>query len=193
MMKQRTVLISPPDLRSFDGGFSLIEVLVALLVLGLGVIGFIALQLRSVETTSVTYARTQAMAVARDIIERININPQAWPEHYDDSNNKWTNQLAAPVGCMGSAAACDAAALAAADIYEVRAVVHDMLFNGKVVVEAKCNNQQIACVKVAWDQTTLTDCDPDDVSLEGAGEKGNCVIVEFWPQHAQLARLGGGV
>ena len=175
---------------SRSGGFSLIEVLVALLVLGLGIMGFIALQLRSVETTSVTYSRTQAMAVARDVIERINVNPQAWPESYADASNKWSNELVA-ANCMS--AACDPAALAASDIYEVRAVVRDMLFNGKIVVEAKCNNQQIACVKVAWDQTSLADCDPDDVTLEDAGENGDCILVEFWPQRAQLAQLGGGV
>lgn len=189
MMQGRTVSIFHS---AFNKGFSLVEVLVALLVLGVGVMGFIALQLRSVETTSVTYSRTQAMSVARDIIERININPMAWPENYDDSDAKWTQDLVAPPSCVGPAVQCNEQALAAMDVYEVRAVVRDMLFDGKVEVEAKCNNQEIACVKVAWDETTLADCDPDDVSAEGAGENGNCVIVEFWPQRAELAQLEEG-
>lgn len=170
-----------------SAGFSLVEVLVALLVLGVGVMGFIALQLRSVETTSVTYSRTQAMAVARDIIERININPDAWPGGYDDSNSKWVQNLVAPPSCIGIGAACNSADLAAMDVYEVRAVVRDMLFDGKIEIEAKCDNEEVACVKVAWDETTLEDCDPEDVSVDGAGSDGNCIVVEFWPQRAILA------
>ncbi len=186
MMQGRVVFKCPS--RSVNG-FSLIEVLVALLVLGVGVMGFIALQLRSVETTSVTYSRTQAMAVARDIIERININPTAWPDEYDDTGTRWTQELVAPDTCIGPGDGCSEQELASMDVYEVRAVVRDMLFNGKVEVEAKCNDQQVACVKVAWDETTLADCDPDDVSAQGAGANGNCIIVEFWPQRAQLAQL----
>jgi type IV pilus assembly protein PilV len=145
-----------------------------------------------VETVSVTYSRTQAMAVARDIIERININPQAWPGGYDGSDSKWVNELVAPQTCIGVAAACNTAEMAAMDVYEVRSIVQSMLFNGKVEIEAKCNDQEVACVKVAWDETSLDGCNPDDVSAQGAGANGNCVIVEFWPQRALLA-AGEGI
>lgn len=180
-------------------GISLVEVLVALLVLGVGVMGFAALQLRSVETTSVTYSRTQALAVARDLIERINVNPDAWPDGYADDSTNWDASLtSSPNACVrysgGDTPDCDSAAMAAADIEEVRKTVRDFLFDGDVIVEENCRDQQVACVIVAWNGTALENCDPDTISTGDLADNSNanCVIVEFWPQRALIAVAGGG-
>ncbi|MFW2077682.1 type IV pilus modification protein PilV [Acinetobacter sp. ULE_I010] len=58
-------------------GTGMIEILVALVLLAIGVLGFTALQLRAVEATSEAFNRIQAMVVARDFAERIRINPYA--------------------------------------------------------------------------------------------------------------------
>lgn len=58
-------------------GAGMIEVLVALLLLAIGVLGFTALQLRAVEATNEALNRVQAMNIARDFAERIRINPYA--------------------------------------------------------------------------------------------------------------------
>lgn len=60
-----------------EKGAGMIEVLVALLLLAIGVLGFTALQLRAVEATNEALNRVQAMNIARDFAERIRINPYA--------------------------------------------------------------------------------------------------------------------
>ena len=55
-------------------GVGMVEVLVALLLLAIGVLGFSALQLRAVEATSEAMNQVQAMNLARDLSERIRVN-----------------------------------------------------------------------------------------------------------------------
>lgn len=180
-------------------GITLVEVLVALLVLGIGVMGFAALQLRAVDTTSTTYSRTQAMAVARDLIERINVNPDAWPSGYGDTSDNWTVDISeAPNACMVSESAgtpdCDSDAMALADVNDIRRTVDEFLFDGDVVVEENCRDEQVACAIVTWNGTSLEDCDPDSISVSDNADNSNanCVIVEFWPQRAVIALAEGG-
>ena len=183
------------DLSTHQSGITLIEVLVALLIMGIGIMGFAALQLRSVETTTVTYSRSQAMAIARDAVERINANPRAWPLGYDESGVNWTAELGenAPVNCVNVAAAsaCTDLELASVDRYEVRSLAQQMLFGATMRVEEHCGESiQVACVKIAWEGTTLDECDPSGATISAASETdgtANCLIMEFWPQMAVLA------
>lgn len=55
-------------------GVGMIEVLVALTLLAIGVLGFTALQLRAVDATTEANNRIQAMNLARDLAERIRAN-----------------------------------------------------------------------------------------------------------------------
>jgi type IV pilus assembly protein PilV len=55
-------------------GFSLIEVLVALLVLSIGLLGLAALQTTSLQFNTGSYYRTQATFLAYDIIDRMRAN-----------------------------------------------------------------------------------------------------------------------
>lgn len=55
-------------------GIGMIEVLVALTILAIGVLGFTALQLRAVEAAAEANSRIQAMNLARDLAERIRAN-----------------------------------------------------------------------------------------------------------------------
>ncbi|MCG8535650.1 MAG: type IV pilus modification protein PilV, partial [Pseudomonadales bacterium] len=57
-----------------DRGVSLIEVLVAMLILGVGVMGYAAVQLNAVKVTEHSNSRSQAMAIAQDAIERLRAN-----------------------------------------------------------------------------------------------------------------------
>lgn len=55
-------------------GFSMLEMLVALLVLSIGLLGVATLQIRGQQFNQVGYLRTQATFLAYDIMERIRIN-----------------------------------------------------------------------------------------------------------------------
>lgn len=58
-------------------GFSLVEVLVALLVLSIGLLGLAALQTTSLQYNTGSYLRTQATFLAYDIIDRMRANSAA--------------------------------------------------------------------------------------------------------------------
>lgn len=56
--------------RIHSSGFSLLEVLIAMLLLGIGVLGFAALQMRALDTTGQSHLRSQAAVLAADLAER---------------------------------------------------------------------------------------------------------------------------
>ncbi len=63
--------------RMLHQGFSLIEVLVALLVLSIGLLGLAMLQVTGLKFNSDSYSRTQATILAYDIIDRMRANSGA--------------------------------------------------------------------------------------------------------------------
>ena len=71
MIKQRTTDIAQ---RRRSTGFSIIEVLVALLVLAIGLLGLAALQAQGLRFNHDAYVRTQATHLAYDIIDRMRSN-----------------------------------------------------------------------------------------------------------------------
>lgn len=92
-------------------GFSLIEVLVALLVLSIGLLGLAMLQVTGMKFNSDAYFRTQATILAYDIIDRMRANDDGAK---DGSYNIPTKadmeaKLAAYDGCKSSGCNCDTA------------------------------------------------------------------------------------
>ena len=55
-------------------GFSMLEVLVALLVTMLGLLGIAALQVKAQQAEMESYQRAQALIIMSDIVDRINVN-----------------------------------------------------------------------------------------------------------------------
>lgn len=62
-------------MRSTARGFGLIEVLVSMLILGVGILGMLALQLNAMKFNHTASVRTQATFLAYDIADRMRANP----------------------------------------------------------------------------------------------------------------------
>jgi type IV pilus assembly protein PilV len=60
-------------------GFSMIELLVAVLVMGIGVLGVAALQLVSLQNNRAALVRAEAVTLAYDMMDRIRANPAGTP------------------------------------------------------------------------------------------------------------------
>ena len=65
-------LLSP--VHSLDAGFTLIEVLVAMLILAIGLLGVAALQFKGLQFTHDSYLRSQITFLAYDIADRMRLN-----------------------------------------------------------------------------------------------------------------------
>lgn len=89
-------------------GFSLIEVLVALLVLSIGLLGLAALQTTSLKYNTDSYTRTQATLLAYDIIDRMRLNLTGVSAgNYNVSTvAAAASKISAYNSCKGSAAGC---------------------------------------------------------------------------------------
>lgn len=77
------------NMKNLHSGFSLIEVLVALLVLTIGLLGMANLQGQSISSSYDAHLRTQATALARNIIDRMraNRNQAATTTNYETEFN----------------------------------------------------------------------------------------------------------
>lgn len=166
---------------SYPKGFSLIEVLVSLLILGIGVIGFVALALQSHRRIEETGNRTQAHVVALDVIERIYANTAGWPASYNNDQNRWNSSARSPSACLKATPCTNPADMAVQDIQEVQDNLSRVLPLGKVLVRENCNgNEPTPCVVVAWLETDTSGCDPTDISVDDS--VSHCIIVKFWPE-----------
>jgi len=126
----------PRAMRRRGTGFSLLEVLVALLVTSVGLLGLAALQLVSLKQNHGAYLRSQATFLAHDMVERMRSNrQQAISGAYD-------------VGFGGSGGS----GLAAADLAQWQALVDALLPSGDGAVSVDAA-RGLAIVSVRWDDS----------------------------------------
>ncbi|MFQ6023932.1 MAG: type IV pilus modification protein PilV, partial [Acidiferrobacterales bacterium] len=103
------------------------EVLVALLILSIGLLGLAALQTAGLRFNTQSYQRTQAVLNAYDIIDRIRANPGGMnASNYDDIDLAYT---ASGTDCMG--ATCTTAQMADYDIGQWKASLTAVLSQGQ--------------------------------------------------------------
>lgn len=136
-----------------QGGFTLIEVLVATVVLSLGLLGLAGMQIWAVKNTGNAFFRTQATLAANDMVERMRGNPEGRRQGAYSVN---------VVGCgvvvkSCADARCTPAELAQDDLFNVacgtrgtgdHVGLDDLLPNGVLAVTCLDN----CTVTVTWDE-----------------------------------------
>lgn len=106
-------------------GFSLVEALVALLVLSIGMLGIAALYVESLRSGRSALLRTQAVMLAADMADRIRVNPTV-PTNYVKAVDDTGTLTAA---CDPGGAGCTNTQMAANDIARWRQLVDDRADN----------------------------------------------------------------
>lgn len=136
-----------------SSGFSLLEVLIALLVLAVGLLGVAALQNFSFKFNNQSYERSQATLLIYDMIDRMRANPKGI------ANNSYkldpaTNVIPAAGDCLTSA--CTPAQMAAFDIMEWMTAMQEKA----VLVNPLARINQVASpvtslyeVSITWTET----------------------------------------
>mgnify|MGYP001812358539 CR=1 FL=1 len=137
-------------------GFSLVEVLIALIIMSVGMLGIAGLYVQSMQAGRTSMLRHHAVTLAGDIADRIRANPLA--------GAAYTASPGQDNGCVGPAANCDIAQMAAHDIFLWQAHANDFLppmADGSDQVVVTLNAAALPptfTITVRWDEPT-----PDNV------------------------------
>ena len=112
--------------RNTESGFSMVEVLVALVVLAIGLLGIAALYLNSLQSGRTAIYRTQAITLAADLADRIRMNRTAQAAYASVFTD-----LPLEVGTCATTGGCSDADLAATDLASWKAEISQQLPNGQ--------------------------------------------------------------
>lgn len=138
-----------------SAGFGLIEILVALLVLAIGLLGLASLQTTGLTQSSETRNRSQAILLADDMFERIRANrnnmasyvvPEATPPECSKSFSITNNGVAAD------------------DINEWKNSLICLLPGGKGEVQINAVSE-VATIDITWEANTVS-ADDGSVTIE---------------------------
>lgn len=159
-------------------GVSLIELLVALVIVSLGLLTLVALQAASLRYTRVSERRAAASLVAGDLMERIraNIATPADLSHYEVTDT-FASQVGSPPAaanqaCNTPTVVCNVAEMAAFDLYQWRLAAYRLLPQGavrsKFTVNAQDPNKSWLDFWVVWRDPVLVQA--KDVNVRPADE-----------------------
>lgn len=163
------IALKHPLLRR-DAGFSLIEVLIALVILSVGLLGIAAMVSVSMKSKGSSYLRTQALAQANAIIDRMRANrATAITGSYDFTDAKGSVSATAGSGnpastitqqsCSGDAANCSPQQIAIMDMYEWKQDLQNLLAGGvaqnvSFYINTTVVSQYVQVqVAISWDDT----------------------------------------
>lgn len=158
-------------------GVGLVEVLVALLLLSIAVLGFVALQVRSVVASEEAGHNVQAMILARDLSERMRMNRGGLAAY----------QPGTAIACGSEF--CSPNQLAIYDYEQVKARAEE---SGMSMSVLDCQGTNTTfkrkCVYVAWGDTVPFDASNKPTDTDGSActngtsylTGAQCVIVEVY-------------
>lgn len=147
-------------------GITLIESLVALIVVALGILGIIGAQMRTLVDTTTTVRRAQAIRLIEDLSERMKVNPNAllglsgYVSGYDKKAKDY-----ASADC--NQATCAPAAQAAYDLKQWKTSVEQTLPLGQGSIflapgeTVDANRRQLGVI-IAWRENEQDISDTDD-------------------------------
>ncbi|MBI1422904.1 MAG: type IV pilus modification protein PilV [Gammaproteobacteria bacterium] len=160
---QRTMIqIAPAPKPKTMAGATLLEVMIAMVIMSIGLIGLASLQLSGVNASNGSEKRTQATMIANDLIERMRANPAGVSAgNYaavDFSTIDCTNPP--PTSCetlSSGAVGCNAQQMANFDAYIAWCNATSLLQSGTVAISCTDNSGSVqACASVQFRRITVT-------------------------------------
>jgi len=135
-------------------GFSLIEVLVALVVLCVGLLGIASLYVVTLQSSGSAISRTQAVNLASDLADRIRANRNV-PDSYTFNGTATLTDQA----CVGSSASCTEAQMAAHDLFVWKRQIQSALPGSPVGTVAldETTVPRTYVITVSWTEPSQSD------------------------------------
>lgn len=159
--------LKPMKTKRIDHGFTLIEVLVALLVMSLGLLGIASTLIAAMHSSTSTYLQQQAVQASYDILERMRSNLVL--ANATGSGNPYVVGATAPSATAPSpncatVTTCTSANMAAYDVWEWQTQVKNSLPGGvgsiSAAAGATSGTTQIT-IQLTWsDQPAQTTFNP---------------------------------
>jgi type IV pilus assembly protein PilV len=170
-------------------GVSMIESLVAILVLAIGVMGLAGLQTRSLVETRLTNARANALLLANDLAERMRLNRTAasGTDAAQQYTTTFTNLVTASTNCV--ATACGPSALRNFDLAEWQMNVRQLLPGGQAQVFAPSADGQIR-ILFRWRNNAAAQADGTvDASMTTPFEIDGCYDANWNASNSQCHQV----
>ncbi|MEI6334683.1 MAG: type IV pilus modification protein PilV [Methylococcaceae bacterium] len=142
-----------------NAGFTLIEVLIAMVVLAVGLLGLAGLQATSLRNNLSAYNRSQATQLAYDLADRMRANIAGNITYTSISPNSAT----AKANCL-TLTGCSPADMAENDLYQWNLAVTSALPSGVGTLAIATG---VYTVTINWDDNRDGDVDGNGGSLEG--------------------------
>lgn len=108
-----------------QGAFSLVEVLIALVIMSVGMLGIAGLYVQSMQAGRTSLFRHNAVTLAGDVADRIRANPRAGFAYEGAGGDR---------GCVATGIDCDQDSMAAHDIFQWDQQAVNSLPSGDVTV-----------------------------------------------------------
>jgi type IV pilus assembly protein PilV len=129
-------------------GFTLVEVLVALVVLSIGLLGMAKMVMVSSHSNDSAYLRSQATALAYQAMDSMRANLTA-----STTNGYITPLNVMPAATVNCSAVCDNTTLALSDVYAWKQHLKNALPAGTGSITTSATFPVIATVVVQWDDS----------------------------------------
>ncbi|MDT0198386.1 MULTISPECIES: type IV pilus modification protein PilV [unclassified Acinetobacter] len=162
-------------------GIGMVEVLVSLVLLAIGVLGYTALQLRAIEAGDEALVKSQATMLLRGLTESIRANPQG-QSSYPAAVRTYTSQNApsAPKSCLNTT--CKPAQMATYEAYLVARAANQI---GVMITMNECpgvNSIKRQCIFAAWENTLISSNNYSACMSSGGVYVANarCVMMEAY-------------
>lgn len=127
-----------------QGGFSLVEVLIALVIMSVGMLGIAGLYVQSMQAGRTSMLRHHAVTLAGDIADRIRANPRAGVAYEGPGLNG---------NCVSGVADCDEVAMAGHDILLWQQQAVDTLPAGAVQITFDDSGiPPLYTINVSWEE-----------------------------------------
>jgi type IV pilus assembly protein PilV len=166
-------------------GFSMIEALVATVVLSLGLLALAGFQLRVLSDSVGASNKNVAVQLAGDIADRIRANlvaGAATDSPYRVDEWSLAGATAPSPSCAGAAANCSAVQLAAQDMWNWKRAVAEALPGGQGNVVAKSDAGGLLFVHIAWDEPAAVNPVPPDAGWACPAGKACQEVIVAVPQ-----------
>ena len=138
-------------------GFTLLEVMIAMVIFAVGMLGLAGIQALSLENAHSSYSRSQAILLAYDMVDRMNANPTAGTAYEITTGN-----TPGTPGTLCDAAACNNTQMASFDHWQWKTSLPNLLISGQGQIVNTAGDSYT--ITVHWDEdrtgATGTACPP---------------------------------